>query len=309
VAALATQYGEQNLSPGMCGWTQGISYYGDDQNTEFDAMQVTLAKQYEHGLAATVNYQWANAFDENSGFYTWSHAVTHQRDSNVRAQQFVFYGSYDLPFGKGKQFAAGANRAEDLAIGGYQIAFTGNWSGGLPFTVGFDQFNPYTGAGNAPAGWNVEDCNHNTGASSAPCRPNTTGHMHTGLTGFSASSKTRNFFNAQPRSGGLFSFPGLDVIGNAGANTYRGPTFFSSDLAITKAFTIWEHVETKFRMDAFNAFNHINAGNPGNTDVFGSVQTPTGSPVGAINGEAPGCVGVGGTCGPRQLEFSLRVQF
>jgi hypothetical protein len=98
-------------------------------------------------------------------------------------------------------------------------------------------------------------------------------------------------------SGGAFANPGLDNIGNAGINTYRGPTFFTSDMALTKAFTIWESVETKFRMDAYNVFNHINPGNPG-----GSIESS-----GTISGEAAGCVG--STCGPRQLEFSLRVQF
>src|SRR6185437_5605818 len=39
--------GEANVAPGMCGWTQGISYYGNDQNTEFDALQITLQQQYQ----------------------------------------------------------------------------------------------------------------------------------------------------------------------------------------------------------------------------------------------------------------------
>ena len=69
---------------------------------------------------------------------------------------------------------------------------------------------------------------------------------------------------------GVFLNPGLDHFGNAGLNTYRGPRFFSTDLAITKSFSIWESVVTKFRMDAFNAFNHITAGNPGGSDrVYG----------------------------------------
>jgi hypothetical protein len=57
-------------------------------------------------------------------------------------------------------------------------------------------------------------------------------------------------------------------------------------------------VAVKFRMDAFNAFNHITAGNPG-----GSIETG-----GQIGGEGGGC-GQGNDCGPRQLEFSLHVQF
>jgi hypothetical protein len=97
---------------------------------------------------------------------------------------------------------------------------------------------------------------------------------------------------------GVFVNPGMDNFGNAGQNTYRGPRFFGTDMAITKSFGIWENVEGKFRMDAFNVFNHIVAGNPG-TDI-----------------ESTGTVTAGGQgygqsqdFGPRQLEFSLRVQF
>jgi hypothetical protein len=96
----------------------------------------------------------------------------------------------------------------------------------------------------------------------------------------------------------------LDNIGNAGANTYHGPSFFNSDLALTKAFTIHETIATKFRMDAFNAFNHIQAANPGNGDIFGNGTIDGGAGAGGLGfgGMAPGP-------GPRQLEFSLHVQF
>src|ERR1039458_6236440 len=183
----------------MCGWTQSISAYSGDLNTEFDALQITLAKQFSKGFAMTGNYQWASAFDDNGGYSTWNKQVVHMRDSNVRDQQLVVYGSYDLPFGKGNQ-----------------------------------------------------DCNHNVGGNSAPCRPNANGSLRTSLTSFNASSKTRTYWTAQPKSGGVFSFPGLDKIGNAGANTYFGPKFFNDDLALTKAFTIHENIATSFRMDAFN---------------------------------------------------------
>jgi len=278
---------------GACGWTQGISYYGDDQNTEFDALQVTLAKQFTKGLAATANYQWASAFDETGGYYTWDHNVTHMRDSNVRLQQIVGYGSYDLPFGRGKQFAAGVNRITDMVIGGYQLSTVLNWSGGLPYTIGYSDFSTDKNV--------KEDCNHSTGGTAAPCRPNASGRLKTKLTSFDASTKRRTLWTPETKGSTGFSWPGLDKIGNAGANTYIGPSFFNADLAITKAFTIHENVETKFRMDAFNAFNHINPGNPYNGDIFGtSVNNVTVG--GPINGQAPGAQ-------TRQLEFSLRVQF
>ena len=171
---------------------------------------------------------------------------------------------------------------------------SGNYSSGLPWTASYDDFNTTAGA-------NPQNCNYNVGGTAAPCRPNANGHMKTGLTSFNTGSHSRSFFTAQPRTGGIFTFPGLDKIGNAGANTYFGPNFFNADMAITKGFDVWESVAVKFRMDAFNAFNHINAGGP-NGDVLGGNSAKAGDLAGNITGQAPGSQA-------RYLEFSLRVQF
>jgi hypothetical protein len=289
------------LQAGQCGWTTNIQYYGDDENTEFDALQVTLAQSMWHGLAMTANYQWASAFADNGGFWTWSHVVTHFRDSNVRDQQLVAYGSYDLPFGKGKQFGAGANRATDLLIGGWQLSSVVNFASGLPFGLSYSGF-----------GTN-QNCHYNTGDSAAPCRPNANGRLSTKISSpiFHAVSSTdskhgtitRTFWDPS-NSGNTFSFPGLDVVGNAGNNNYFGPSFFNADMGLTKAFAIRESVAVKFRFDAFNAFNHISSGNPSNTDIFssGPIDQNSGNGGNGYGGMANGAQ-------PRQLEFSVRVQF
>ncbi len=292
---------DTNLAAGQCGWTQSINYYGDDQNTEFDALQVTLAQSMWKGLALTANYQWASAFGDANGFWTWSHVVTHYRDSNVRNQQLVAYGSYDLPFGKGKQFGAGVNHATDLLIGGWQLSTVTDWSSGLPFGLGFSSF-----------GTN-QNCTYDTGQSAAPCRPNAHGRMTTHMSGpiFHALANdpahgtiTKSFWTPQTPAGGLFSFPGLDVVGNAGNNNYFGPALFNSDLAMSKTFSIHESIGIKFRFDAYNAFNHISSGNPSNTDIFsaGPIDQNSGNGGNGYGGMANGSQ-------PRQLEFSLRVTF
>ena len=84
-------------------------------------MQVTLNKPYSQGLNFERNYQWASAFGDTTNLWTWSHTLPHLRDSNVRTQQLMVYGSYDLPFGKGKDYLQGANHATDLLIGGWQL--------------------------------------------------------------------------------------------------------------------------------------------------------------------------------------------
>jgi hypothetical protein len=278
----AADGGDPNLSTGMCGWTNGIAYRADTQNTEFDALQITLAKQMSHGLSMTGNYQWASAFGEESGYYTWDHSITHLRDSNVRDQQLVVYGSYDLPFGKGKDFLQDANHATDLIVGGWQLSTTLNWSGGLPFSLGYNE-----------SGSNIAD---------GPGDPSQSHKMATSLTGFTAGSGgtgTRTFYQKHSLGDGTFINPGLDHFGNAGQNTYRGPGYFNDDLGLVKAFNIWESVALKFRMDTYNVFNHINPGNPG-----GNIES-----TGTISSEAAGCGPGGQGCGPRALEFSLRVQF
>jgi hypothetical protein len=284
IAGLRAVNGDNSLQPGMCGWSKSISYYGDDENTEFDAMQVTLAQTLQKGLAFTANYQWAAAFGDEGNLWTWSHSLAHTRDSNVRNQQFTAYGSYDFPFGRGKQFASNVNHATDLLIGGYQLSTVVNWAGGLPFSLSYNE-----------SGHNVPDC-PNLG-----CTPSASGRLPTHLTAYvpnGTGTGNRTFYQAQSLGNGIFTNPGVDHYGNVGLNNYRGPTFFSEDMAITKSFGIWESVNAQFRMDAFNVYNHINAGNPG-----GNIES-----TGSIGGEGGGC-GPGNDCGPRQLEFSMRVQF
>jgi hypothetical protein len=270
---------------GPCMWTQSIQLDGDDQNTNFNAMQVTLAQQQWKGLAMTANYQWASAFDEASQYATWSKRVAYGRDSNVRQNSFTAYGSYQLPVGKGKMFMPGANRVEEVLLGGFEVSSTVNVSSGLPFTPNINcQFSYIDGTGAMQTASDLPG--------SAPCYPNKTGaRMQTGLTSFNATAQNRTFFTAQTL-GNIFQDAGLDNIGNDGRNTYFGPSFYNMDLSVQKTFAIWEKVGLKARADAYNALNHINPGNP-QTNVLSA---------GTITGEAPGP-------GPRYLELSIKATF
>ena len=279
--------GDELLQAGQCGWTQGISFYGDDQNTHFNALQVTLAQQTWHGLNANFNYQYAHANDFQGSYNTWDKSVAFSNDSNVRHHSATLYGSYSLPVGKGKQFLTGANHLTDLIVGGYEISGTMNVSSGLPFSLSGD------------CSTNVDGTNY-ADLDNGPCHPNQTHGLSTKLSSFVPGSGW-TYYAAQgtrdPTTGVFnytngFSDAGIGKFGNSGNNTSWGPSFFNTDLSIQKSFNIWEHVDTKFRMDAVNAVNHINPGNPG-----GNITS-----AGSITGEAPGP-------GPRQLEFSLKLTF
>ncbi|HMD21188.1 MAG TPA: TonB-dependent receptor [Alloacidobacterium sp.] len=275
----ATPTTQPFIQPGMCGWTNGVSYYGDDQDTEFDALQVSLAKQFTKGLTFNVNYAWQRGFNTNSGYSTWDKSVVRGRDEAIREQQVVGYGTYQLPFGKNQMFASNVPRWADEVIGGWQFSPVVTWSGGLPFTLGVNG-----GCGNSIPG-------------SAPCYPNGSGLWVTKhLTGFNAVSHSRTYYTAADVPSSRFTQAGVDQIGSMGRDAIYGPRYFNADLSLQKNFPIYESLLLQFRIDAYNGFNHINAGNPGttNTDTDGTI---TAEP--ALNVYT----------NPRQLQFSFRIQF
>lgn len=281
-ACANTNYATPNepfVTAGMCGWTNGINYYGDDQDTHFNALQVSLAKQFSRGMSFNAQYAWQRGIDYASGFATWDKRPERGRDSSIREQQFVVYGLYQFPFGHKQMFLNNAPRAVDAIVGGWEFSPVLNWSSGLPFTLGING-----GCGASLPG-------------SAPCYPMGSGNsVHTHLTSFDPVSHSRSFFKASDVPSSKYPQAGLDKIGTMGRNSMYGPHFFNGDLSLQKNFAIYESVVAQFRIDAYNGFNHINPGNPGTTQTD-TDATITSEP--ALNVYT----------NPRQLQFSLRVQF
>jgi len=87
-------------------------------------------------------------------------------------------------------------------------------------------------------------------------------------------------------------------------NDLRGPGFFDMDFGLGKTFPIWESVDLKFRVDAFNAFNHPNFQTPQFQNDMVLTNAP--SEFGAI----PGTVTpTGSDLSARVLQGSLRLEF
>ncbi len=53
---------------GPCGWTQDISYYGDDQDTHYNALQVKLTKTMTHGYSFGANYAYQRRLRQRERF-------------------------------------------------------------------------------------------------------------------------------------------------------------------------------------------------------------------------------------------------
>jgi hypothetical protein len=166
-------------------------------------------------------------------------------------------------------------------IGGWQISPVVTYASGLPFTLSY------------------AECSQSI-PGSAPCYPNgnsknlkltigklnTTSHNRLGFHG----SKVP--LTQQPFMG--FTATALDQIGTAGRNGVFGPNFFNADIAVQKNFPIHESLFAQFRMDAYNAFNHMSLANPG-----GSIDQGDQNIGGLFGSQFP----------TRQLQFSVRLQF
>jgi hypothetical protein len=271
---------------GPCGWDQGISYYGDDQDTHYNAVQMKLTKNYSKGNSASINYAYQVGTDAASGYATWDKAAVIGNDSAIRRSAFTGYGLYKLPFGKNGMFLNQSGLL-DYIVGGWEISPVVQYQSGLPFTLGFASCSSFT---------------------QGPCYVNgQNNQLKTRKSGFAGGNLT--YFTGTPSGASLcstaagfngFTCSGLDSIGDGGRNNSWGPRFFNADMSISKAVSFRERYEVKFRMDAFNAFNHINFGNPNGTIDSGSAGSITGGPFPQ---------GTGGTTNPRQLQFTLHLQF
>jgi len=190
----------------------------------------------------------------------------------------TLFGVYQLPFGKKQKFGGGLPAWADYVIGGWQLSTSLNWASGLPFTV-----NDNTNCGSTiPAG---------------PCRPDRgNGKFQLHLSDMdTVTCHCRTYFTP-PGLGGAFVLPAVDTIGNVPQSAFTGPSTLNDDLSLSKTIPIRESIAFEFRIDAFNAFNRINPGNPSTCIDCG----PTGG--GVINSMALGT-------GPRQLQFAATLKF
>jgi outer membrane receptor protein involved in Fe transport len=268
------------LGSGQCGWTNGITYHSLNSDSHFHALQVSLAKQFTKGLSLNANYAWQRATSYAAGFSSWSKPAVKGRDGALREQQIIVYGLYELPFGRNKMFASNVSGVVNQFIGGWQLSPVLNYSSGLPFSLS------YGTCGDAVPG-------------GAPCQVNGNPRaFHPHITG--SPGHNLQFFSKTDYpltgSGALFTKPGLDQIGTVGRNSVFGPHLFNTDLAVQKNFSVKEKATIQFRTDFFNVFNKINWGTPnGNLEADGSIAS----------GPFPNSP----QTNPRQLQFSLRVQF
>jgi hypothetical protein len=199
----------------------------DWESTFYDALQVKLNRRFANGFTMTTSYAFGKSIDFLAGstglnelHLNLNKGVTDWDRKNI----FTYSGSYELPFGQGKKWAAtGPGRA---VLGGWQLTGLWTWEGGLPLDIVASAT-----ALNAPG-------NQNRPNLVAPVQ--ILGHVGPGQYWFTTSS---------------FANPPANTFGNVGRNILRGPRLFDVDFTVVRTFRLTERFKLEFNASTFNLTN------------------------------------------------------
>jgi len=255
----------------LFGLTQSINDFSTAMRSNYHALQTKLTRRLSEGSSLLVTYTWSKSMDYQFGMGTWFDLGLNRSVADYdRTHVFTVGHVWELPFGKGRRYLAGAGRAVDYTLGGWQFSGITRYESGWPFS---------------PTLLNTSSIN----ADVPYLRPDIV-----------ASADPYNVPGGQSRDRwfnvAAFQTPAAFKFGNAARNSLRGPNFFTADWSLQKRFAITENKRLSLKWDVFNAFNRTNLANPATAIDAG------GNAAGRITGLI-----IGGTM--RRMQIGLRFEF
>ncbi|HCA58703.1 MAG TPA: hypothetical protein DEP46_12040, partial [Blastocatellia bacterium] len=226
--------------------SKGISYqvaYTYSVSKDTRSFDPTFATANRGSLQSASNTPFNN--NDRSLNYAWS--------DFDRRHVWQAFGTYELPFGRGRQFGGDMPKALDFIIGGWQVAGLFNLASGRPYTF-YSGRNTISQVVQSPV-------------SCSGC-PRDLGRL-TQVNGIPV------WFTADQIAG--LSQPNPGELGNTGRNYFIGPRQFNIDASLAKKFKIGERWAFDLRVDAKNLTNSPTYGLSDAAMLF------TSSSVGQIN--------------------------
>jgi hypothetical protein len=216
----------------------------------YDALQAHLNRRFSRDLQYTVSYTWSHTLDDSNGPFSVTGgnarififpggipSLAANYGNSDQDQRHVFTASllYELPFGHGKRWGAGWNRALNSVAGGWQANNIVTASTGTPFDVSVN---------GSPAN-----------------RPDLLGTAGNGsLTPAAGGLRWVNFgaFAAPPvNATGVFTRPGT-----LPRNFFHGPGTQTWDMSLFKTFDLSDDLKLQLRTEGYNILNTPQFTNP-----------------------------------------------
>jgi hypothetical protein len=217
-----------------------VFIYETTSGSHYDALQIQLHGRFRQGVQFQANYTFAKAEDDASDMFDLAGAPALPQNSISRAGEFGpsnFDVRHRFAYNLIYDFPKAGNRGSlyNAFFGGLQIASTGFFQTGQPFTVN-----------------SIFDVNLD-------------GNLSDRLDSTQSIVITGN--RRQPLAiasgtnlASLIAAPGED--GTVGRNSFRAGNVLNLDLSIVKNFTIKETKRIVFRLDIFNFIDRANFGIP-----------------------------------------------
>ncbi len=249
----------------------------------YNALQVDVNRRFTNGLSFRGVYTWSKALDDGdsvNGTTTGNAPGLISNPYDIRADWGpatydvrnigVISVVYDLPLGKGKQFANSFSGFGNAMISGWSVDSIVTLQQGFPFTAQLS-YNP-----------------SNDGDTRNPVRPFANPIFNGNpIVGTPAQWFNPNFFLQPPANSGFW--------GNATRDSLVGPGVATWDFSAIKNTTLRERLSLQFRAEIFNLLDRANFNTP-NLIVF----TPSG-----LSGSAGVITSTSTTA--RQVQFGLKL--
>jgi hypothetical protein len=311
-------------SPGACGVVPGYTLgcgpggtafpapYGpftvvaninDVGRARYDSLQVKAeTKSARHGLYALVGYTYSRTFDSGfpdgvgslPGATYWPLPGTQKADwalSQLNLNNaFTASVTYDLPFGKGKQFGSTWSGPVNVALGNWEVDVIEKATSGFPLFV-VDSNNGSFSGSDVNFQWNGNSLNRPDQVGD----PNKAGPVAGNPTCAAPTQvhTLQNWFNPC-----AFAAAAPGELGDANRAPLYGPRFVNTDLSFIKHFPVHEGFQVDFRAEFFNIFNHPQFFLPGGGSNMQDISSP------ASFGKITQTVN-----GPRLIQFALKLKF
>lgn len=245
--------------------------------SNYNGVTLSLQEQWSSSFSGRFNYTYAHALDDvsNGGIlpYSLANSILFQispyslRSLNYSASDYDLRHSLDASYVWDLPFKYGERHLLNHVVGGWQVSGTFFYRTGFPFSV-IDGTSMLNFLGNNMQ--NLTILAEPTGAVSKQCGP--------------ASVKTPCF-----TASNFFPAGAATTFGTIPRNSFRGPSYFNTDLSLRKNFRLGERFGFMLGANAFNILNHVNFANPvanlNAGSALGTIQstvTPPTSPYGAF---------------------------
>jgi hypothetical protein len=262
----------------------------------FNALQVEVNHRLQHGLTYQSTYTWSKNLADNqgtqtSGFvgengnyasYLHNLKLDYGNVYGTRRQRWLTTGVYELPVGRGRNFGAKMNHAEDAIVGGWQLSGIFVVQTG-PYMTAYIPGGTADPSGTGSGVLYALNQRPDRVAGKNPVPSNRTRAQWLNPSAFACPSNSAPYQIAGNTCGVGYTSNPIGRFGNESVGDIVGPGTVNLSAGLSKRFDITSAVHLRAEGTFTNVLNHANLNDPNlniSSPDFGKITSSRGSDFG-----------------------------